>query len=93
MVVEEIVASMRDTMVYRCPDDAGVWCDHEQRIGLGHRRPSIIDLVPARALGMSNEDGTPWLVSNDEVYNHERLCNLYNVSACHHLWAAGTVAA
>lgn len=38
---------MADTLIHRGPDDAGYWCDSEQRIGLGHWRLSILDLSPA----------------------------------------------
>jgi asparagine synthase (glutamine-hydrolysing) len=38
---------MADTIANRGPDDAGYWSDVEHRIGLGHRRLSIVDLSPA----------------------------------------------
>src|SRR5262249_31627861 len=37
---------------------------------LVHTRLSIIDLSPAGAQPMSNEDGTVWVVLNGEIYNH-----------------------
>src|SRR3569832_1781696 len=33
-------------MAHRGPDDEGIWCSSEQRVGLGHRRLAIIDLSP-----------------------------------------------
>lgn len=61
---------MRDRMAHRGPDGAGVWCSRDGRIGLGHRRLSIIDLSTAAGQPMSNEDGSIHLVFNGEIYNH-----------------------
>jgi len=38
-----------------------------------HTRLSIIDLSPAGAQPMANEDGTVWAVFNGEIYNHREL--------------------
>lgn len=38
-----------------------------------HTRLSIIDLSPAGAQPMANEDGTVWTVFNGEIYNHREL--------------------
>ena len=43
------------------------------RVGLGHRRLSIIDLSEAAAQPMSNEDGTLWISFNGEIYNHAEI--------------------
>ncbi len=43
-ITEQYLNAMRDAMVHRGPDGAGVWIDHNQRVGLGHRRLTIIDL-------------------------------------------------
>jgi asparagine synthase (glutamine-hydrolysing) len=40
---------------------------------LVHTRLSIIDLSPAGAQPMANEDGTIWTVFNGEIYNHHEL--------------------
>ncbi|MBE0448991.1 MAG: asparagine synthase (glutamine-hydrolyzing), partial [Actinobacteria bacterium] len=69
-VTEPYIVSMRDTMAHRGPDGAGVWIAEDGRIGLGHRRLSIIDLSDAAAQPMSNEDGTLWISFNGEIYNH-----------------------
>lgn len=66
-VSRKTLERMRDVMVNRGPDDAGIYiADH---IGLGHRRLSIIDLSPAGHQPLSNEDRTIWLVFNGEIYN------------------------
>ena len=72
-VGEATVTRMRDAIVHRGPDDAGVLHRPEERIGLGHRRLSIVDLSPAGRQPMSNEDGTVWLTFNGEIYNHAEL--------------------
>lgn len=64
---------MRDTMIHRGPDGAGTWIAPDQRIGLGHRRLSIIDLSNAASQPMSNEDETLWIVFNGEIYNHTEI--------------------
>ena len=50
--------AMRDTMAHRGPDGGGTWVPRDGRIGLGHRRLSIIDLSSAADQPMSNEDGS-----------------------------------
>jgi asparagine synthase (glutamine-hydrolysing) len=64
------IEAMRDTMLSRGPDAAGLYVD--RHAGLGHRRLSIIDLE-ASAQPMSNEDGTIWVVYNGEIYNFAAL--------------------
>jgi asparagine synthase (glutamine-hydrolysing) len=70
---ERTVARMRDTMVHRGPDDAGAWTDPAERVALGHRRLSIVDLSACGHQPMSNEDGSVWIAFNGEIYNHPRL--------------------
>src|SRR4051794_23001278 len=72
-VSEELVARMRDTMTHRGPDDGGAWSNPAQRVALGHRRLSIVDLSAAGHQPMCNEDGTLWIAYNGEVYNHAPL--------------------
>jgi asparagine synthase (glutamine-hydrolysing) len=56
---------------HRGPDADGVqsW----PAATLIHTRLSIIDLSPAGAQPMANEDGTVWTVFNGEIYNHREL--------------------
>ncbi|HUT84170.1 MAG TPA: asparagine synthase (glutamine-hydrolyzing), partial [Thermodesulfobacteriota bacterium] len=72
-VTKSYIVKMRDTMVHRGPDGAGVWVDNDGRVGLGHRRLAIIDLSESAAQPMCNEDGTLWLSFNGEIYNHRDL--------------------
>jgi asparagine synthase (glutamine-hydrolysing) len=68
-----LIERMRDTMVHRGPDDAGVYVSDDRRVGLGNRRLAIVDLSPAGHIPMPNEDGRVWIAYNGEIYNHERL--------------------
>jgi asparagine synthase (glutamine-hydrolysing) len=72
-VDDQLAERMSDTISHRGPDDAGVWHRGEERVALGHRRLSIIDLSPAGHQPMSNEDGSVWITYNGEVYNHASL--------------------
>ena len=70
-VSEATARRMRDTMVHRGPDDAGLFVDGP--VGLGHRRLSIIDLSHGGHQPMSSEDGSVHLVFNGEIYNYIEL--------------------
>ncbi len=59
-------------MRHRGPDDSGVYLDPHGRIGLGHTRPSIIDLAGG-AQPMTNEDRTIWVSFNGEIFNYIEL--------------------
>ena len=61
---------MCDTMVHRGPDGGSVWLSPDARVGLGHRRLSIIDLSAAADQPMSDAAGNLWIVFNGEIYNH-----------------------
>ena len=69
-ITEPYVSGMRDAMAHRGPDGAGTWISSDGRIGLGHRRLSIIDLSDAASQPMGNEDGKLQIVFNGEIYNH-----------------------
>jgi len=63
----DVLRRMRDCLIHRGPDDSGSYIDG--RIGLGHRRLSIVD-VKAGHQPMSNEDGSLHITYNGEIYNH-----------------------
>lgn len=69
-ITEPYIIGMRDTMVHRGPDGAGAWVANDGKVGLGHRRLSIIDLSTVANQPMCNEDGTLWVTFNGEIYNH-----------------------
>jgi len=70
---EATVTRMRETLVHRGPDDAGSIVRVKERVALGHRRLSIVDLSAAGRQPMANEDGSVWITYNGEIYNHEGL--------------------
>lgn len=69
-VSEQVLTRMRDTMLHRGPDGASNWLSADAKVGLAHRRLSIIDLSTAATQPMCNEDGSIWITFNGEVYNH-----------------------
>ena len=80
---ENLIRNMCRVLEHRGPDDEGVYISPRStvhgpqiRVGLGHRRLSIIDLSPAGHQPMSNEDGSIWIVMNGEIYNFPELRNL-----------------
>lgn len=66
----ELLRRMNNTMVHRGPDNEGYHLD--DRIGLGHRRLSIIDLNTGHQ-PIFNEDKTKVIVFNGEIYNFKDL--------------------
>jgi len=72
-VTTELITDMRDTMIHRGPDDAGIYISPDRKLGLGHRRLSIIDLSAMGCQPMCNEDGSVWIIYNGEIYNHQKL--------------------
>jgi len=84
-VDNNLLIKMRDTMVHRGPDGAGTWVSEDRKVGLGHRRLSIIDLSEAAAQPMCNEDATLWISFNGEIYNHAEIkSELKNIG--NHRW-------
>src|SRR3989442_10164954 len=62
---------MINDLHHRGPDSHGMWSRPD--VTLLHTRLSIIDLSPAGAQPMANEDGNIWTVFNGEIYNHREL--------------------
>lgn len=60
-------------MACRGPDDHGLWAGASERIVLGHRRLSVIDLSPRGAQPMRSADGQLVIVLNGEIYNYREL--------------------
>lgn len=68
-----VLKQMTDVIAHRGPDDDGFLI--QGRIGLGHRRLSIID-VSGGHQPIFNEDGTVAIVFNGEIYNYQELAHL-----------------
>ena len=64
---------MREAMVTRGPDGAGLWISENRQVGLAHRRLAIIDISDAGAQPMSTSDGALRIVCNGEIYNYREL--------------------
>jgi asparagine synthase (glutamine-hydrolysing) len=62
-----VLERMRDIIRHRGPDDEGIFIDG--RVGLGHRRLSIVDVASGHQ-PMTNEDGSLHIIYNGEIYNH-----------------------
>ncbi len=72
-VEEGVLRSMIRTLQHRGPDDEGLWCTPDRRVGLAHRRLAIIDLSPAGHQPMKDESGRLWISFNGEIYNFQAL--------------------
>lgn len=64
---------VRDHMAARGPDGSGEWFSAEGRVGLAHRRLSIIDLSDLAAQPMASADGRIVISFNGEIYNYREL--------------------
>lgn len=69
---DELLA-IRDSMVTRGPDGAGLWISSCGHAGLAHRRLSIIDLSDTGAQPMTTADGQLCVAFNGEIYNYLAL--------------------
>jgi asparagine synthase (glutamine-hydrolysing) len=72
-VSRDELLTIRDHMAARGPDGVGEWISADGRVGLGHRRLSIIDLSPTGAQPMFNEDKSLAIIFNGEIYNYREL--------------------
>ena len=68
-----ILERMNDALRHRGPDDAGVWVSPDGRVGLAHRRLSIIDLSGRGHQPMTDPGGQLWITFNGEIYNYRDL--------------------
>jgi len=72
-VDRDALARMSDAMVARGPDGAGDWQSDDQRVGLVHRRLSIIELSDLGHQPMVHSSGKAVIAFNGEIYNYEAL--------------------
>ena len=72
-VDEAELIALRDAQEHRGADDAGVWRSPDGRVGLAHRRLSILDLSPTGHQPMATLDGRFQLVFNGEIYNFREI--------------------
>ncbi len=69
-VTEKEVKLMTDSIKHRGPDDSGIFISSDGKVGLGHRRLSIIDLSPLGHQPMSYSNRYQ-IVFNGEIYNFQ----------------------
>lgn len=67
------VRAMCDYMRLRGPDAGGLWADPEERLCLGHRRLTVIDLDQRSNQPLTSGDGEPVITFNGEIYNYQEL--------------------
>lgn len=72
-IAPEYIDVMRETMVHRGPNGGQTWVSPDRKVGLGHRRLSIIDLSDQANQPMANETNDIWIVFNGEIYNHGEI--------------------
>src|SRR2546428_693180 len=73
LVDEDELLRTREAMRLRGPDAAGHWLSEDRRIGLGHRRLSIIDVSDRANQPMQSREGDLAIVFNGEIYNYREL--------------------
>jgi asparagine synthase (glutamine-hydrolysing) len=61
------------TLKHRGPDDCGIYTNQSLKVGLGHRRLSILDTSSFGHQPMCSNDGKVVLVFNGEIYNYKEL--------------------
>jgi len=83
---ESMLQRIADTIAHRGPDNAGYWSDIDCRIGMGHRRLSIVDLSPAGHQPMVSANGRYVIAFNGEIYNHLLLRAEFGRSGIAPVW-------
>jgi len=69
-VSSQEIETMSNAIKHRGPDDGGVYISPDKKVGLGHRRLSIIDLSPLGHQPMRYKDRYE-IVFNGEIYNFQ----------------------
>lgn len=72
-VDEQELLRIREAMIHRGPDGAGLWISPDRKVGLAHRRLAIIDLSEAGAQPMAAAGGNFRITFNGEIYNYREL--------------------
>ncbi|MBI5574857.1 MAG: asparagine synthase (glutamine-hydrolyzing) [Deltaproteobacteria bacterium] len=103
----EMLARMGEPLAVRGPDASGAWISGDGRVGLAHRRLSILDLTEGGAQPMSGADRLSVLSYNGEVFNYreirkdlEKACHTFRgesdteviLAACREWGVGGAVA-
>ena len=70
--LKEDIEKMLSVIEHRGPDDSGVYVNENNRVALGHRRLSIIDLSEMGRQPMEYLDRY-CITFNGEIYNYQEL--------------------
>jgi len=81
IVRESILKILASSLAHRGPDDEGTQLfsvnhGNDIKLGLVHRRLSIIDLSSAAHQPMVDENNGNWIVCNGEIYNYREIRKL-----------------
>ncbi|MBL4691923.1 MAG: asparagine synthase (glutamine-hydrolyzing) [Magnetovibrio sp.] len=68
-----LLTQASNAIVHRGPDDGGAWVSSDDRVGLGFRRLSILDLTNHGHQPMTSSDGHLVIAFNGEIYNFKDL--------------------
>src|ERR1051325_4407408 len=71
-IAAESLLRATKSLIHRGPDEQHHWTAPHGRVGLGHTRLSIIDLMTG-AQPIASEDERLRIVVNGEFYDHERI--------------------
>ena len=63
---------------HRGPDDSGEWVSLDGKVGLSHRRLSIVDLSAKGRQPMSDSTNRFKIVFNGEIYNYKELFDKFS---------------
>src|SRR5580765_6682045 len=78
-VTRELIERMTDAIKHRGPDDSGAYISPDARVGLGHRRLSVIDLSCLGHQPMRYLDRYE-IVFNGEIYNFQEKRKLLEMA-------------
>jgi len=67
--IKESLSALR----HRGPDEEGMWMSNDQKVVLGHRRLSIVDLNSSSSQPMTKDSFH--IVFNGEIYNYQEIRN------------------
>ena len=67
------LAQGSNTIIHRGPDGYGEWYSTDGKVGMGHRRLSIIDLTESASQPMKDLNNGNVIIYNGELYNYLEL--------------------
>lgn len=76
---EEVINAMIDSLYNRGPDASGTWIDDDNKIALGHRRLSIIDISEKGNQPMMSKNREFIIAYNGEIYNMSEIMKNYGI--------------